>query len=339
MTSLPLVRVSQFVHVAEAAELLGVSASAVCRRNGLPAWHDCDPDGHAPVSHICRFLNEAARAAGSPAFGMAIMEELPIDHLGKLGRGIAGAGNVYQAIKTAIRLMPGHSNFSKYWLVEKASNIWVCRRGRHRVGFGEDQASLYALFGMIQTVQRGVNAEWWPKLVVLQGSTPDALPPIEGLCGARVLLHSDLTAICVPRAVLPLPTLRQNAEPAASIGSLLDEQGFIKTAPAEVLAQALKQLVATILPHHFPSIETMADIVGVHPRTLQRSRRAQSISYRQLVDEVRAEQATALLRDSNASVTDIAFDLGYADVAHFTRAFRRWNGVSPRQFRGQGIAA
>jgi AraC-like DNA-binding protein len=83
----------------------------------------------------------------------------------------------------------------------------------------------------------------------------------------------------------------------------------------------------------------MAEIVGVHPQTLQRALQTRAINYRQLVDEVRAEQATALLRVGDASLTDIAFDLGYTDVTHFTRAFRRWTGVSPRQFRSQSIAA
>jgi AraC-like DNA-binding protein len=57
------------------------------------------------------------------------------------------------------------------------------------------------------------------------------------------------------------------------------------------------------------------------------------MSYRELVDELRSQQATELLRHSDASVTDIAFDLGYTDVAHFTRAFRRWTGVSPNRYR------
>jgi AraC-like DNA-binding protein len=83
----------------------------------------------------------------------------------------------------------------------------------------------------------------------------------------------------------------------------------------------------------------MAEIVGVHPRTLQRLLQRESLSYRQLVDEVRAERATVLLRDSDAPVTEIAFDLGYTDVSHFIRAFRRWTGVSPSRYRNLRAAA
>jgi AraC-like DNA-binding protein len=88
-----------------------------------------------------------------------------------------------------------------------------------------------------------------------------------------------------------------------------------------------------MLPHHYPSTETMAEIVGVHPRALRRTLQARSISFRQLVDEVRSEQATVLLRVGDASVTDIAVGLGYTDGVTFARALRPGTGVSPRQFR------
>ena len=41
-----------------------------------------------------------------------------------------------------------------------------------------------------------------------------------------------------------------------------------------------------------------------------------------------------LLEDSKIRITDIAMDVGYADSAHFTRAFKRWAGVTPREYRG-----
>jgi AraC-like DNA-binding protein len=322
-----------------AALLLGVSASTVCRKSGMPAWHDCDPDGLAPVAHIHRFMAAAARAAGSPTFGIAIMEMLPVDRLGTLGRGVTGSKHLYEVLKTGVRLMPGHTNFSNFWLGEKQDAVWLCRGSSHFRGPGEDQGSQYALLGMIQTVQLCAGAQWWPKSVVLQGRRASAVPPAEALGGARVLLHPELTAICVPRELLPLSNHRRSAESPAPLASSLVEQTFFETAPAATLEQPLKQLVATMLPHHYPSIETMAEILGVQPRALQRILQARSISYRQLVDEVRAEQATVLLRVGDASVTDIAFELGYTDPAHLTRAFRRWTGVSPSRYRGSRRAA
>ena len=54
-----------------------------------------------------------------------------------------------------------------------------------------------------------------------------------------------------------------------------------------------------------------------------------------LVETARYEVASKLLRDTDSKIIDIAFSSGYADPAHFTRAFRRISGITPRQFREQ----
>lgn len=330
MTSIPLNRVGDIVYIAQACELLGVSPGAVCRRLGLPFWHDCDPAAYAPVEHARRFLHGAARAAGSRTFGFSITEISPIERLGVVGLAIERSANVYQALKMACRLMQGNSNFTSYWLSEKADAVWLCRSGTHLMETGEDVTIQYALYAMIQVVQRGAGKAWWPKRIVLQGTQPIALPMIETSGDVSVQYHPHLTAIAVPRDLLPLP-LRSPTVVPHDLPSL-DEAAFLEAAPSKSLSGALKQLIATLMPNGYPAIESVAEIAGLHPRTLQRRLRHQSSSYRELVDEVRAERATVLL-EVGGSVTEIAFDLGYTDVSHFIRAFRRWTGVSPSRYR------
>ena len=69
------------------------------------------------------------------------------------------------------------------------------------------------------------------------------------------------------------------------------------------------------------------------PRALQRALKDNGTPYRQLVDQVRNDQAHAYLRSTSFSDGEIAFLLGFEDPNSFYRAFRTWNGMSPRQFR------
>jgi AraC-like DNA-binding protein len=74
-------------------------------------------------------------------------------------------------------------------------------------------------------------------------------------------------------------------------------------------------------------------------RTFQRRLEDSNLSYSDLIDQIRFERATELLEDRTMKFIDIAFDLGYAEPANFTKAFKRWTGVSPPEFRNLHLKA
>ncbi|MCY1013835.1 helix-turn-helix transcriptional regulator [Nannocystis pusilla] len=73
--------------------------------------------------------------------------------------------------------------------------------------------------------------------------------------------------------------------------------------------------------------------MGTSERTMQRRLRQAGTSFRDVVDDVRREAALAQLGRRDATVTDIAFMLGFSDLSAFSRAFRRWTGASPSEYR------
>jgi AraC-like DNA-binding protein len=83
----------------------------------------------------------------------------------------------------------------------------------------------------------------------------------------------------------------------------------------------------------YPSIRQTADFVGMSVRTLQRGLAAAGVSHEVLVAQTRFATAAAVLEQTNAKILDLALDLGYSDHANFTRAFRRWAGCSPQEYR------
>ena len=83
----------------------------------------------------------------------------------------------------------------------------------------------------------------------------------------------------------------------------------------------------------------VADELRMNPRTLQRHLAAWGLSFNEVLDDLRHRRAMAYLSDGQLSITDVAFRLGYADAAHFTRAFRRWTGKAPRDVRNGAAMA
>jgi AraC-like DNA-binding protein len=83
----------------------------------------------------------------------------------------------------------------------------------------------------------------------------------------------------------------------------------------------------------FPGMGEAANRLHMSERTLRRRLAEEGVSYRSIVDDVRAYLAREYLRDTPLSVADVASLLGFDDVANFRRAFRKWHGTSPAAFR------
>lgn len=99
------------------------------------------------------------------------------------------------------------------------------------------------------------------------------------------------------------------------------------------LAAMMRELIRPYLDDGYPDIALAAGLVGMSPRTLQRRLKACGRTYSDVVQEARFDLARELLTRSDTRIIDVAFMAGYQNPQHFSRAFRKLAGVSPRTFR------
>jgi AraC-like DNA-binding protein len=86
----------------------------------------------------------------------------------------------------------------------------------------------------------------------------------------------------------------------------------------------------------YRTLEEAARAMHMSERTLKRRLAAQGTSFTSVLDDARCERAMVWLREDKLSHADIAEQLGYADASAFSRAFRRWTGMTPAGFQKQG---
>jgi len=84
------------------------------------------------------------------------------------------------------------------------------------------------------------------------------------------------------------------------------------------------------------NFDDVANRLNMSPRTLRRKLLAENTSYRRIVDDLRRDLAIKYLRDTDLTVDDIGYSLGFSDVGGFRNAFRRWTQAAPSRFRGIG---
>ena len=84
-----------------------------------------------------------------------------------------------------------------------------------------------------------------------------------------------------------------------------------------------------------PSIDLVAEKLNFSQRSLQRKLNDSGTSYKHLVENIRQAMAEQYLNQNQLSLGEISYLLGFANVANFSRAFKRWKGISPGAYRGE----
>lgn len=82
-----------------------------------------------------------------------------------------------------------------------------------------------------------------------------------------------------------------------------------------------------------PGLDEVCTALHMSRATLKRKLKADGATFKSLKDSFRLRRATSLLRDTEASVEEIADELGFSDASGFSKAFRRWTGIAPREWR------
>ena len=174
-----------------------------------------------------------------------------------------------------------------------------------------------------------------PTLVEL----PHAAPPDERAHKAffrcQLAWGAGLLRLTFPAEVLSAPLPRENASLFRYLSRRADVMRGEMAAEGDVLDKVLRAIVGA-LSQGEPDVGSIAKRVGMSTRSLQRRLGEHGKSFAQLLDKVRQERALDLLNDGRLSVTEVGYLLGYAEPGAFHRAFRRWTGDTPGQWRKRG---
>jgi AraC-like DNA-binding protein len=171
---------------------------------------------------------------------------------------------------------------------------------------------------------------WLPAVVTVASRAPCNLRPCQRFFRAPLRFDSDESAVIFEShwldRPLPLvdPLIRRQIE--AEVRSKQSE--MLADFPSAVRRALRKQLLIGSC-----SIDIVATQFGMHRRTLDRRLQRHGMQYGDLHDAVRHEAACQLLRDTDLQVQQIAESLRYSSAANFSTAFRRWNGLTPTDFR------
>jgi len=154
----------------------------------------------------------------------------------------------------------------------------------------------------------------------------------------RVLFSPDLrfgqagTEIVFPADYLDMPNVQNERTMKVFLRSA-PANFLVKYRNSDGLVARIRRQLRDIPPHAWPDFETLAQQMHFSPSTLRRHLLDEGPSYQAIKDDLRRDLAISQLCHSDKSVLDIALDLGFAEASAFHRAFKKWTGARPGEYR------
>ena len=332
MQPIPLVRANVLAPCLDVLQGLGVPTAALLAESNLPSSPETHAEFLIPFQNSCRFLERVARREGIEDLGLRAGERTEVARLGAWGRGIERSLTLHEAIGVILRTQGSFTSAARYSVIDREDDVLFCHRLHESIGVGRSHAVYIVLMGMLNLV-RLADVAWTPREVRVAAPIVPQVRAIDALANARIISDPRITAVAISRSLLNAPLARSARCGSESPRAVWEP--LSPASPARDFLGSLRQAIAPIVHAGMPDLSVAAEIAGMSVRTLQRRLLEGGVSFSRLIDEVRFSMATRWLEDPRVKLIDVALEVGYSDPAHFTRAFRRWTGVSPREFRRQ----
>jgi AraC-like DNA-binding protein len=330
MRPIPMVRASAIVPFVDFLETAGAPAERLLEDVGLSPCVVEDPERLLPLHGCLAFLGHIARAEKLADLGLTVGLQTRFDQLGAFADMVRGANTLYEALNRLIGAIALFNSGERVWLDCQGERAQFCHAYDRFDAPGRRHGELYATVMMIAAIRAVLGPQWMPNGVRLSRAEEPNRMRYETMLGVPVVCEDRSQAVVFARALLAARPMTCRPSP----NGLEDDYELLRaTAPAEDFAGCVRQTIETLLCDGYPDIHHTAEMVGLSARTLQRRLARADESYNHLVESVRLDTGIRLLSDCDTRLVDIAAELGYADQANFTRAFRRLTGMSPRAFR------
>lgn len=309
---------------------LGLDRAALRRAIGVDLGDPTSAAAQAGTDALGRLWEAAMQQRPDPALATALGLAIPFGAFGFTDY-LAGSsftlGGGFESLALHLRLVAGGIHLE----LEAVDGLrWVrlvTPEGESPPFVGTEMT--VALF--VGRFREGTEGAFQPAFACLRGDAPPGDSPQARLLGVPVRHRSPVAALVMTESMWRLPLRRADAYLHGTLRRSVEELGLLRS-PADALELAIRSRLRDALADRGADAHRVARLMGMSVRTLQRRLASSGRSWSDVVESFRRDEAARLLAGTTPLV-EIAARLGYREQTSFTRAFRRWTGQTPAQWR------
>ncbi len=311
----------------------GASRESLLCRAGIKPVDLANQDGRVDLGKYAVLMREAKERCGDPAFALHFGEAVELSEMsivGYLDHGVETMADALELVNRYASLVVETGSPSARLVVEQQDrDIWVVDTRPDPNAFPELTESTFAR--MVCGARRFLSGDDLLRAVRVTHREPSYRGEYERVFRAPMIFESDRNALVYDAAWweerLTTGSPYVSSILAAHADRLLDDLERSKSVRGRV-----ERLLRPRLPSGDIGMAAVAADLGLGRQTLLRRLKAEGVTYARVLDELRREVAIKCVSEGELSVSEIAYRVGFSDPAPFSRAFKRWTGLSPRSF-------
>jgi AraC-like DNA-binding protein len=314
----------------KALEANGYDAAGIFAAAGIDHVPSNDPLERLTTAQVAALFHECVKLTGNPAVGLTVARFMHPSTLHALGYSLLASSTLRDCCERLVNYFRLASEQGEMRISEDQDRFCI---STHALATG-------VAFETIDTwhafVVRLFRLLYKPDFAPIAVSLARPCPPgyeqqYEKSFHAPVTFDAPYSEICLDRAAVDEPLMGGNREIAHQNDRIIED--YMAALDKADIITRVKQIIIQSLSSGNCNKQRVANEMAMSPSALQQKLAERKSSFQELLNQVRQSLALAYMEQARVSITEMSFMLGFSDTSSFTRAFRRWTGKSPRDYR------
>lgn len=322
--------------VASALRQRGEDPLSLMLAVGIDPAKVADPEWRISRDAWHALMRNCVESTGDEAFGLFAALYLRPQVLRSLGLAWLASDTVYDGLRRLVRFSKLMTTGARLSLEEEGELVQLYTHGAAQSSTDEPAVADYGLAIVVRMCRLTLGDFLAPVRVRMERPRPSDPARWEYQFAAPVSFNQGVNCLTWSRADILEPLVTGDPE----LARVNDEHTrvFLDRFLSHSTARVVVGKIVEYLPDGAPSQADIAAAMHMSNRTLQRRLKEEGTRFVDLVQDTRLQLACKYLSNPGRSVVETAYLLGFSEPSTFSRAFKRWTGLSPAEYRRQEFA-
>jgi AraC-like DNA-binding protein len=317
--------------IAQTLKSQGCDPAPLLSEAGINPEDYCNANARVSTTKTMELWRLSVAATGNPAFGLVVADHFQPAVLHGLGFAWLASDTLRDALGRLVKYSHLINSLPDFRLEDAEDTVDLVVTVPDFGPDFSDAATDAGLAIFLRMCQITAASDIMPVHVTMQRPEPVNKAPYEKMFGPSIEYLADAHRLSFDATLANTPLSTAHPE----LARLNDQTviDYLARYERNNLAMQVRAKIIEGLPDGRPSQEDIAETLNTSLRSLQRRLRDEDTTFKDLLNETQQELALQYMRDTSRSIGEVTYLLGFSEPSNFTRAFKRWTGKSPGEFR------